>query len=225
VILAAGEGSRLGPVGDDVPKPFEEIDGRTLYDRQCNVLADFVDRITVVLGYRSRVVQDDVGPARTVVVENWHEYDNAESLRRALEGIDDDALVLNGDVVVAEEAVARTVRRHERTNGGRSVVAALPGTQNEHTAVRCDEDGLITDYGRIEGYRHAGLGVIDQSHVDAATDYLGRNRSEWYPVVYPKLETELVTISPYCHVEINRPKDMQRARYQLLALVPPDRDE
>lgn len=211
VILAAGEGSRLGRANEDVPKAFLEIDGRTLYDRQRRVIDSHVDDVTVVLGYRYEEVLDAIGSARAVIVENWRDYDNAESLRRALDGVDDDVLVLNGDIVVTAETIDRVIRRH-RNESDVSVVAGLPSVQNEHTALRCDDNGDVIDYGMIEGYRHAGLGVIDRSHVDAVATYLRQNRREWYPVAYPEIGAKLVTIPADHHVEINRPRDKRQAQ-------------
>ena len=204
MILAAGEGSRLGAHGGDVPKAFLEIDGRTLYDRQRRALDGVIDDLTIVLGYNYEAVLDDVGSADVVVVEDWKEYDNAESLRRALERIDDDVFVLNGDIVVAESAVTSLAWRHEAY--GTSVVACIPGTQTGETAIQSD-DGVVTDYGMITGYRHAGMGIIDRAHVDVAERYLRHNREEWYPVVYPRIHTRVVTIPDDSHVEINRPED------------------
>ena len=211
MILAAGEGSRLGRVGEDVPKAFLEIHGRTLYGRQRSAVDAHLDDVTVVLGYRYEDVLDDVGSANTVVVDDWDDYDNAESLRRALAVVDDDVLVLNGDTAITEQTVDGVVRKHREENG-RSVVGGLPSIQSEHTALRCDENGTVTDYGMIEGHRRAGLGIIDRSDVDAVAAHLRRNRQKWYPVVYPGIEAALVTISPAHHIEINRPRDRARAQ-------------
>lgn len=211
VILAAGEGSRLD-AEPDVPKAFLEVGGRTLYDRQREALTGYVDGVTVVLGYNHRRVADDVGDARTVIVENWEEYDNAESLRRALGTVEDDVLVMNGDVVVTGRALDRLLDRHEGVDGHTSVVAALPPVGDDHTALRCDEAGVVTDYGLIEGYRHAGVGVLDETDLDAARAVLEHNREEWYPMVYPATGAKLVTIPSFHHVEINSPEDRWRAR-------------
>lgn len=51
LILAAGEGRRLGNEIGDVPKLFLEIDGRSLLGRHLDALAGICDRVTVVLGY------------------------------------------------------------------------------------------------------------------------------------------------------------------------------
>ncbi len=215
VILAAGEGSRMGVHTEDRPKAFMDLGGRTLYARQRAVLDDYVDRITVVLGYAAENVRDEVGPADTVVVEDWDDYDNAESLRRSLQVVDDDVLVLNGDVIVTEQALESLLDRYESAPAGRNAVACIRGHQEESTAIRCDDDGVVTDYGMIRGHQHAGLGVIDRSNVDDAAAFLADHREEWYPVVYPAFETEAVAIPRAHHVEINRPRDKVRAMRKL----------
>ena len=207
VILAAGRGSRMGDITSDVPKPFLELDGRTLYRRQRDVLDGRVDDVTVVLGYEHENVVDRLSDADAVVVEDWDEYDNAESLRRGLERAADDALVLNGDVLVSPSVVDRVLERFEALSGAYNVVGCLPGRQTEHTAVRCNEADEVVDYGMIPGHRHAGLGVVSERHRDAAVDVLERNREAWYPVLYPETPTKRVVVPGDDHHEINRPDD------------------
>jgi choline kinase len=215
VILAAGEGSRMGVHTEDRPKAFMDLGGRTLYARQRAVLDEYVDDVTVVLGYAADNVRDEVGAADVVVVEDWDEYDNAESLRRALQVVDDDVLVLNGDVIVTEQALEALLGAFARAPNGRSVVGCIRGDQEESTAIRCDEAGVVTDYGMIRGHQHAGVGVVDRSTVGPAATYLADHRKEWYPVVYPAFATEAVDIPRAHHVEINRPQDKVRAMRKL----------
>ncbi|MFB6178948.1 MAG: NTP transferase domain-containing protein [Halorientalis sp.] len=214
VILAAGEGSRLGPHAEDVPKAFIDLAGRTLYDRQSRCLRGYVDDVTVVLGYAAANVLEEITDARTIVIDDWDAYENAESLRRGLTGVDDDVLVLNGDVVVTEAAIARVIDAH-RTATDRSVVACIPGYQDHSTAIRCNDDGVVTRYGMITGHRHAGMGIIDRTHLDDARAYLGRHREEWYPGLYTAVETEMVPIPAAQHIEINYPRDLFVARRKL----------
>ena len=215
VILAAGRGSRMGEHTADVPKAFLEVGGRTLFERQRAALDRHVDGVTVVLGYRAENVRDDVGAADALCLEDWDQYENAESLRRALLAVDDDVLVLNGDVIVSPTAVDKLVGRFESLDGEYNVVGHLPGVQTEHTAIRCDETGEVSGYGMIEGWRHAGVGVVSRRHRREAIERLGRNRSEWYPLVYCQTPTRTVTIPPEHHVELNRPEDLERARERL----------
>ncbi|WP_440006135.1 NTP transferase domain-containing protein [Halomicrococcus sp. SG-WS-1] len=215
VILAAGRGSRMNEVTDDAPKAFLEVSGRTLYDRQRETLADRVDGITVVLGYEATTVRDHLSSADALVLDRWDEYDNAESLRRALERVDDDVLVLNGDVLVAPSVLDRLIRRYEELDGEYNVVGCLPGVQEEHTAIRGDDAGNVVDYGEIRGHRHAGIGIVSRRHHDAATDVLAGNRTGWYPHLYPETPTKRVFVQPDAHIEINRPSDLEAARERL----------
>lgn len=219
VILAAGEGSRMGAYTADRPKPFIEVGGRTLFDRQYELVADCADECTVVLGYAAENVRDQVENVRgqvenvqTIVVSDWREYDNAESLRRALDRITDDTLVCNGDIVVSESVVASLLACHRRQQ--QSIVGCLPGIQHEHTAIQCTADGDVIEYGMIPGHRHAGIGVIDQRDRKAALDWLERNPTEWYPGLYPVVGATRAFVPPGEHVEINRPSDIDRARRQ-----------
>lgn len=58
VVLAAGQGSRLRPLTDDVPKPLLPIDGVPVIERVLTQLADQrVEHARVVVGYRGEVVR------------------------------------------------------------------------------------------------------------------------------------------------------------------------
>lgn len=53
IILAAGQGTRLRPITDDKPKCLTPLNGKTLLERQTNVLKSAgISNITVVGGYR-----------------------------------------------------------------------------------------------------------------------------------------------------------------------------
>ena len=57
LILAAGRGSRMGPLGDDRPKCMIELNGRPLLDRQIAALRrGGVEEIGIVRGYRAEIL-------------------------------------------------------------------------------------------------------------------------------------------------------------------------
>ncbi len=208
----------MGDSTADIPKAFLEIHGRTLFDRQRTALRDRVDGLTIVLGYQYENIVDDLTAVEAIVLEQWEEYENAESLRCALERINDDVLVLNGDVVVAPSVLDRLLRRYAALNGRYNVVVCLPGIQNDHTAIQCDETGTVIGYGMIPGYRHAGVGIVSQRYRHEAMDFLAQNQTEWYPHIYHKLPTKGLFISPTSHIEINRPKDLRVAHDRMPSL-------
>ena len=58
IILSAGQGSRLGHLTHDRPKCLIEFNGRTLLDRQLDVLAAHgVDDVVVVTGFHDGEIE------------------------------------------------------------------------------------------------------------------------------------------------------------------------
>ncbi|SEW26736.1 NTP transferase domain-containing protein [Natrinema salifodinae] len=212
VILAAGRGRRMGRYTDDVPKAFLEFDGRTLYDRQRALLDPHVDGTSVVLGYRHETVLDRFDPEDPIVLETWDRHENAASLLLALRRIDDDVVILNGDVLVDEREVGRLTDQFDALEGRLNLVGCLPGIQNRETAIRWDDSGRVTDYGLIEGNQHAGFGIVSRDHRAAAIRILRERLHDWYPCVYPRTPTRPMLLPDGRHVEINRPADLERAR-------------
>jgi mannose-1-phosphate guanylyltransferase len=61
-ILAAGEGRRLRPLTDDVPKPMIEIAGRPILEHNVRMLARYgVDDITINLHHRGETIREHFG--------------------------------------------------------------------------------------------------------------------------------------------------------------------
>ena len=82
VILAAGRGSRMGPLGDDRPKCLVELDGKPLIERQFAALRrGGVDEIGVVRGYRAEMI--DLPSLSYFANERWAETNMVMSLAAA----------------------------------------------------------------------------------------------------------------------------------------------
>ena len=59
IILAAGEGKRLRPYTNNKPKCMVEIEGKSLIDRQINVLnKNGIDDIIIIGGYKSEMLKE-----------------------------------------------------------------------------------------------------------------------------------------------------------------------
>jgi len=202
----------MGHYTADVPKAFLEFDGRTLYDRQRELLQRYVDGTSVVLGYRHDVVLDRYDPDDPIVFPDWKRYENAASLLLVLKRIDDDLLILNGDVLVDEREIGRLTEQFAALDGRYNLVGCLPGMQDTETAVRWDESGFVTAYGLIEGHQHAGVGIVSRAYRTAATRVLRERLDDWYPCVYPRTPTRPLLIPSERHIEVNRPSDLERAR-------------
>ena len=116
IILAAGQGSRLGHMTDDLPKCLIDFGGRSLLDRQLDTLcSNGVGEAVVVTGFRDDLVEEAIakrsgGPrVRTVFNPFYKVADNLGSLFMARDSLDGDCLVWNGDTLVADSLMARVV--------------------------------------------------------------------------------------------------------------------
>lgn len=149
-----------------------------------------------------------------VVVPHWDRVENAESCRHGLRAATGDALVLNGDIVYGD-AIIETVVNHYATTvseRGRSLVAVKEGIQNEMTAVRWNSEGRITAYGAIEGHQVAGIFVVNDQHLDRACEVLAARPDDWFPVIFPVIESTYVPIPDGDHFEINTPAHLAAAK-------------
>ncbi len=100
LILAAGQGSRLRPLTDDRPKCLVELAGRSLRERQVEVLARLgIVNPVVVAGYRSEMIE---ALGHTVILNPRYARTNmVETLfcARAAMGTDQDLVIAYGDIV------------------------------------------------------------------------------------------------------------------------------
>ena len=57
IILAAGKGSRLGKITENIPKGMLKLFGKTLLERQIEIYQKCgIDDITIVTGYKSKII-------------------------------------------------------------------------------------------------------------------------------------------------------------------------
>jgi choline kinase len=116
VILAAGKGTRLLPLTQDLPKPMVDVAGRPLLLRIIDRLAAagiVGTDVIVVTGYRQEVIrtrldQEGLGACRTVFNPRWEEWNNNYSLLVAREAVGgDDVLQIDGDVLFDGKVIPR----------------------------------------------------------------------------------------------------------------------
>lgn len=226
VILAAGEGSRMGELTNDQPKLLLDVAGKTILEWQLDAIEPFCDEVTVVVGHgfesgvqeqiRSLAEGYDV-PLRIVRFDDWAEYENAATCYHGLEGISDDVLLLCGDVVFSREVLSQIVDEYETRlePESYSAVAAVEGLQDEMTGILWDDEGTVVDYGAIESHREIGVFILHRSRIEEAREILSENFSEWFPIIFPRVPTKFISVPESEQFEMNRPADLEVARRQL----------
>jgi choline kinase len=112
IILAAGVGSRLRPLTDELPKCLLDVGGQTLLDRQVQTLARFgVTDVIAVVGYCGDLIRRHLGDRARYIDNAIYERTNSlYSLWLARRELDSGALILNSDVLAAPPLFERLLR-------------------------------------------------------------------------------------------------------------------
>jgi 1L-myo-inositol 1-phosphate cytidylyltransferase / CDP-L-myo-inositol myo-inositolphosphotransferase len=130
VILAAGDGGRLGEHTTKLPKPLVHVAGRPIIGYTIDALSEAgVRDITIVVGYREEQLRDALEGQfpgmRVAFASNSNFHRGASfSVRAARPYLDDDAfLLLMADHLLSRELIASLLVAHAAAPG-RSFVAA-----------------------------------------------------------------------------------------------------
>src|SRR5215470_8766778 len=109
IILAAGRGKRLGPLGDGRPKCLVELSGKPLVERQVAALrGGGVSKIGIVRGYRAQMIQ----LPGVVYFENprWSETNMVSSLCAAAQWLRSGPVIVSyADIFFRRELVRELV--------------------------------------------------------------------------------------------------------------------
>ena len=112
IILAAGLGSRLRPITDDVPKCMVPVNGIRIIDKQIdNLLRSGVDDIYVVSGYKANVLGmhlKEVYPSVKIIANSrYAETNNMYSLFLARDYVcGQEFLLMNSDVYFDQNIIS-----------------------------------------------------------------------------------------------------------------------
>lgn len=150
IVLAAGDGGRLGDLTKDVPKCMLDIKGKTVLERQIEGLnASGIKDISVVRGYRKDRV--DLPRLRFYDNDRYEETGELGSLTLAANELRGPVLCLYGDVIFDESIVGRLLRAPgdvvlvvDRAVNDQREAGALP----DHP-----QDLVVTDGPPAAGYR------------------------------------------------------------------------
>ena len=178
VILAAGDGGRLGAHTAALPKPLVLLNGRPLIDYTLRSLADAgVREVVVVTGYREKQVMaalsDGVDPRVAIrFVSNPRFRAGASlSLRAARRAMGEERFLLAmSDHLLSAPLVQRLLADGDIAEPGISLVAADAGAAHspeyvdEATRLGIDAEGFVTEIGKgLRGWRALDAGAFSLS--------------------------------------------------------------
>lgn len=106
IILAAGMGTRLGKYTQNLPKCMLNFDGKTLIERQVEILRKCgVDNIIIVKGYMADKIQ--IPGVKYYINKDFENTNMVETLFCAETEMDDEILVCYGDIIYEERVLKR----------------------------------------------------------------------------------------------------------------------
>lgn len=153
IILAAGEGKRLRPLTNNVPKCMVELFGKSILQRQIDVFKKSgINDISVVTGYNSEKI--NIQSVRYFRNEHYDKTNMVETLFCAKDVMTDSVIVSYGDIVFQQNVLEKLMQ----SNDDFSVV--IDKNWHEYWKVRfqnplddaesllIDESGYITDIGQ-----------------------------------------------------------------------------
>ncbi len=136
MVLAAGRGDRLRPLTDHIPKPLVEVRGRTLIDRQLDLLAEaHIEQAVVNISYLGHLIEAHLAgrtAPRIVFSPEEQALETGGGIVRALGYLGEEPFyALNGDVILVNgpqmPALARLAEAwHDRFD---ALLLLIPTTQ------------------------------------------------------------------------------------------------
>lgn len=169
IILAAGYGSRLLPLTKDKPKCLLSInDNETILARQLRILKKCgINKIIIVVGYKKEEIIRRYEKEVSIIFNPQYEVTgDAFSLWMARDNLDDDIMLLNGDVVFMQSAINDLL--NESTSFSVSVEKKVCDPDDVKVEVK---DGLVVNFGKgipiDKAYGEAvGIGKIRKGRID-----------------------------------------------------------
>lgn len=220
ILLAAGVGRRLG---SERPKALLEVGGRTLLARHLENLEALGLPAHVVTGFEAGLLETHLGAATTVFNEEFRRG-SLLSLRCALEGLDEDAVVMDADVLY-EPSILADVVALER--GFALDPRTDPGEEEMMLGVQGGRVRAIRR-GRLAGFDLVGEGVgffkVDRASlpalraVVAAADPDGDYEAA-LDVFVGEHGADYVEVAGRAWTEIDFPEDLERAEREILPLL------
>ena len=180
VIMAGGKGTRIRSVASEVPKPMIPILGKPILEYQVEVLArNGLKDITIVTGYLGQAIKTHFGNgAKFGVAISYYDESaplgTAGALYKIYDGLGEDFLLLNGDVVF-DMNLGRLLSFHKEKGGDATLVSHPSGHPADSSLLVTDAEDRLTGWLAKEDPRlyyrnrvNAGIHLLSRRLLDAA---------------------------------------------------------
>lgn len=180
VIMAGGKGTRLAPLTNEVPKPLVKIIDKPIMEHILELLKKYgITDIAVTIGYKGECIVDyfkdgtDFGVNLKYYREN-EPLGTAGSVKRTLNFMDDDFLVISGDAYTDLD-LASLIEFHFEKKGKLTIVATEFKNPVGLGVIELGKSNKVTKFlekpvGIKEGIVNCGIYVINKSAFEDTPD-------------------------------------------------------
>ena len=139
IIIAAGTGSRLGSITDDLPKPLVKINGKSILERQIYLFNKMgISDIIVVVGYkRDKIKFENI---KYVVNNDYSTTEQLFSLMKARDFFSGELIVSYGDIIYDEEILRHIVNQED------NFLLAVDPNWKQSYEKRSDNPAMLADF-------------------------------------------------------------------------------
>jgi choline kinase len=143
IIIAAGRGSRLGKITDNIPKPLVEVNGESILGRQISLFNQLgINDIVVITGYkREKIIFKDIN---YVVNDLYSTTEQLFSLMKARSFFSGDLIVCYGDIIYDQEILNQMISKKG------DLVLAVDQNWKQSYAMRPDNPAIFSDFVNIK---------------------------------------------------------------------------
>jgi len=112
IILAAGEGKRLRPLTNNIPKCMIKLFNKSIIERQIeNFRINGIQDITIVTGYCGNMIKFD--NVKTYHNSNYNSTNMIETLFYAEPEMTDDVIISYGDIIYEKKVLQKLIESKE----------------------------------------------------------------------------------------------------------------
>ncbi len=231
IILSAGQGKRLFPLTEDLPKCLVKIDGLSILEWQLEVLCGCgIDDVVVVTGFQHEKIESVIEKRypqqgiRTLYNPDYRHSDNMISCWKSIHEMDGDFILLNGDTLFEPQVLKRlingapgditiTISKKARYDAD-DMKVIISQSSLERVGKELPLDKVNGESIGLSLYRGDGPRIFRQA-LDKAVRQSGAER-RWYLSVIDGLARQglvkVVDVTGLSWCEIDFPRDLKAAK-------------
>jgi len=194
MILAGGQGERLRPLTDKLPKPMVPVKGRPILEHQIDWLRGIgVSDVVFLAGYCSGKIKDHFGDGSGFGIQAFYSVEDSPlgrggAIRKGFSLVPDNSgpvVVLNGDTITFEDPQALLKMHQEKaqTNPAHMATIMVVPMVNPYGLVEIDQSGDVTAFPEkveMEYWINGGVYVLERE-ITPELPNLGDHETSTFP--------------------------------------------